>query len=199
MTKKKLLCVPFAAVGVCLLAGATAWACTTFKGSFHVTGNRADSGTVVVAGKTGGMNQCVDNGVARADRGANGSANEGFITIAVGTSAVGTCASSTLPNNTYTIRYYNSVPLVPGYSGTGTARTWKTDCMSSLFGKPMNSANNGSGTSTTTVSGGVITGPTQFWFNSATALNASSQPNESAVCITDSNANYGNQAPLTTV
>lgn len=182
--RRKRACIGFSGLLSLLAIASTAFACTAFLGSFTVTGNAG--GSVTVNGtdtpNTFTMTQTVNNGIAKATK------TGGSFSISTGTATNG----SKLPKNTYGIRYYNSSSLLPGYMGTGTSRQWVTDCMSAPFGTKIGD--------TQVNSAGQVTGQTSFSFNNTLPLNTNpAGVRESAVCITDSSALYGNQAPITIV
>ena len=179
MHNRKVLLVPFGAVAVFLTLTAAAYACTAFNGSFTVVGGgTGGSGSVTANGTDAqgvpGMTQTV-SGATGALKGKTGST----VTVSTGTATNGT----KLPANTYSINYYNSGPLGPGYEDHAT---WTTDCMTGGPGVAL-------GTVTVGTAGTITSTSTTF---TLPLSSADTGTEESAVCISDATGAYGNQAPI---
>lgn len=192
--KKKFVLVPTAAIAVLLAFATVAWACTSWKGTFDVKGNRSDSGTVQSKGGNcllGGMCQTVTSPVAKAD------SSNGSFTIATGAYSCGVLCTSKLPAGTYDVNFYNSQGAAGGYASHSN---WETDCMSPVPSPPTGFT---TWAAAVTVNSSGVASPkspyTSLTYTLPNSLSADSSPQESAVCISDSNANYGNQAPLTII
>lgn len=211
MTKRrKFLLVPFGGVALLLALVATAYACTVFRGTLSLKGNRADSGTVTATGLRTGMAQTVSSEIARSDKTG---------TVQVWTGADG---SNKLPHKksdgtlyTYYLKYYNKAfgvdvnrdgVIDPGYSDH---THWMVDCMAGGPGEMMSKVNLNSsgainsltpGSSGATLSGNVVTlNLTRNYSGATLTSTADVAPTESAICISDPGAAYGNEAPLTIV
>lgn len=226
--KNRVLLVPFGVVAGLLVVASVAYACTAWIGQFKVTGNGTHvptaSDTVTVDGKgtrtSFVMDQCVDSSVAKSTH------TSGSITIWTGESpqvsgcnndpdaadrrlpecgsggSPATCTGSN--KRTYEVRYYNSqygtLGNGPGYDDHDT---YNVDCMSTLLNGSVQLG------SMTVDSNGNIDSATGGTYNSTAktanfSLPSGSQthdqsPAESAVCVSDAAAYYGNQAPLTIV
>ena len=176
MKRKKAVLIPFGVVALTAIFAATAFACTLFRGTFTITGN-ASSTSVTSTGLRTGMNQMLTSGIAKA------TATGGSVKVSTGKDSYGVG----LPARSYQVRFYNG----PGYTNH---TNWTVDCMAG-----------GQGTTLGTVSvlsDGKISGqPRSFALkrNDGTTgtLTKNTAPAESVVCISDSFATYGNQAPLT--
>ncbi len=196
MRRKRLILIPFLALAALTALGATAFACTLFRGTFTITGNAPGSGTVTATGDGTDMGyKSMSSGIAQATND-NG-------TVTVSTDAEAGFPDNKLPPSTqvgtYQIRFYNSiyagpVAVRPGYENH---QTWTTDCMA---GPDPTVKTIG----TVTVNGdGTIAGqPKTFPLGTSptgSPLTPDQAPAESAVCISDRKAVYANQAPLTIV
>lgn len=195
--RKRFILAPASAVALVLAVAAAAYACTVWRGTMTLRGNDPSSGEVTVTGLRVGMTQTVTSGIAKATK------NSGWFLVSTGSAA----SNNKLPSkdasgNTkkYYIKFYNSTASSPGYS---THANWYTDCMAGGPGVLLGSVTlNDSGQiasvqyvgSTTTLP--MVPGvPVKF--DLASGLKADTAPAESAVCISDPGAAYGNQAPLT--
>ncbi len=221
--RKKAVLSSTVVAGVLVMASA-AFACTSWIGQFQVTGNAGTSGTVTADGKgtttSFTMTQCVDSPIAKST---NGSPTRGSVTIWTGqvnsgcsniTGADGRlpeCGSGGSPatctgsnKRQYDIRFFNSSYGLLGKQGYSTHTQWSQDCMNGgilgatrLGGVEVDS----SGNLSRVVDGGTYDSTTKkATFNLPTGvLNTDSGGKESAACISDTNAYYGNQAPLTII
>lgn len=185
------------------------------------------TGTVVVDGKGSrtffSMTQCVSDDVTHA------SASGGSVTIRTDTSpqasgcnnypdvadrklpecgsggSAPACTGSNKRN--YNIRFYNSGPAgtLAGYSNH---TTWREDCMSTTSSPLSVKLGTATVDSTGKLDSATVGSYGGNGFNAATktahfnlpsGLNKDVPPRESALCITDNAAYYGNQAPVTIV
>jgi hypothetical protein len=169
MKRKRILLIPFAAMAVTAIFAAGAFACTIFRGTLSMQGN-ASSATVKTTGNGTGMVQTVSSSIAKASK------TGGSIKLWAGADAYG----RKLPAKGYQVRYYNG----KGYSDH---THWVTDCMAGGPGVTLGSA-------TVTTQGKFSGQPIGFNLPASTA---NTSPQESAVCVSDSFADYGNMAPLT--
>lgn len=225
--KKAIFMVPFGAVAGLLAIASVAYACTSWIGQFQVTGNNTPSDTVTSDGKgtrtSFTMSQCVTGPVTKSTK------NSGSITIWTGTSPQdANCNNSSnaadrrLPEcgsggsgdltctgtnkRVYNVNFYNSkYPTRPGYTDH---TTWNEDCMSGLtsqgvveLGEVTVDSNGNIDSATVGANGGSGYDSTNRTanFNLPGSLTADRSPKESAVCVSDNAAYYGNQAPLTVV
>ncbi len=170
MKKRKVLLVPFGGVALFLVVAASAWACTLFRGTFTIQGN-ASSTSVTATGLRTGMVQTVSSGIAQSNRSA------GSVTVSAGPDRFGV----KLPAGSYQVRYFNGA----GYSDH---THWRNDCMAGTPGAVT------LGNVTVTSRGAIVGQPLGF---SLPASTPTSGGQESAVCISDSFADFGNMAPLT--
>ncbi len=179
MRGKRPILISFAALAAAAALTSTAFACTFFKGTLTITGN---SSTTSVTATGDGSNMgysSITSGIAKASSGGS---------VKVSTGAVGT---NKLPpstqTRTYQVNFYNSVyPNSPGFTNH---TTWKTDCMTGDAGGQL-------GSNVTIDNTGKIVGQPKT-FTLPTGLTSDKAPAESAVCVSDNSALYGNQAPLT--
>jgi len=183
MKGKKFLFVPTSAAALILAVAATAWACTTFNGTFSVTGNATGGGTVTCTGLGPNMAQACDTGIAKA------TGSGGSITVSVGKTSIGGVVNNQLPPATYGIYYYNSPAGNPANSGFAGHTLYNTDCM---YG------NNGAVTVGSITVSAAGTGGGTFPLPASTA-DALSPVLESSVCVSNASNFYGNEAPLTIV
>lgn len=185
--KRRVLLVPVGGVAAVMVLAATAWACTVWKGTLTVSGDRG--GSVTSTGLRTGMVQRVSSGVTSA------SANGGWFKVSTGTD--GCCyklpwkkADGTVRN--YEINFFNG----EGYSDH--THFW-TDCMTYDAGVKLADVRlNKGGQIASLLSGGTyqaVSQPLQVALPSGLAPNTT--PQESAVCISDDTASYGNEAPIT--
>ena len=194
MRRKRLILIPFLALAAVTALGATAFACTIFRGTFTINGNATGSTAVTATGNGADMgHKSISSGIAKATK------NAGTVTVSTGVDPANT--TNKLPNGGYLIRFFNSV-----YTGTVAVKpgfknhtTWTTDCMADGGLDPTVKT-----IGTVTVNGdGTIAGqPKTFPLGTSptgSPLTPDQAPAESAVCISDAKANTGNQAPLTIV
>lgn len=173
--KRKLL-VGTSVTAVAVMASATAFACTVFKGTLTLTGN-ASTASVTATGTGTGMTETLSAGVAKATKTA------GSVKLSTGADRYG----RKLPARSYFVFYYNSTATAPGYTDH---YHWTTDCMTG-----------GPGVKKTTVSigsdGRIAGQPLTVALGDSARADTGGQ--ESAVCVSDSGAAYGLQAPVTIV
>lgn len=186
--KRQFLLLPLAAAAVVLVVVSTAYACTSFKGQFNVTGNAAGSGTVVATGNGTSMGyKSISSAYAKVT-GSSGS-------LTFSTNADPADANNKLPSGrTYYLRWDPFTGTSDGDFPTHTA--WKYDCMEGRYGSRLGT---GGVTVSSTGSGGpwVRSIPTT---SNRTPTGTDGKPyNEAAACISDGTALYGNQAPVTVV
>lgn len=176
MRHKRNVLTAMGVASIAVMASATAFGCTVFKGTMTVKGN-ASSASVTATGTATGMNQTLSSGIAKAFK------SSGTVTLSTGSDAYG----RKLPANSYALRYYNSTATAPGYTDH---YHWNTDCM---WGGP------GSTKATVSVgSDGKVVGQPKTIGIGASAL-ADSGGKESAVCMSDNGGAFGNMVPLTIV
>lgn len=176
MRRKKVLITAFGTMGLTAILAASAFACTVFRGTLTLQGNRSAT-TVKTTGLATGMSQTVSNGVAKASK------SGGSIKLWAGKDQYGRA----LPAKTYLVRYYNSTSSAPGYS---THYRWQTDCMTGGPGRQIGTA---TVNSTGAFNGGALT------FSLGNSARTDSGGQESAVCVSDSGAAFGNMAPVAIV
>ncbi len=187
--QKKFLLLPFGAVAFALVLTSAAYACTVFKGTLTITGNRG--GSVSATGLRSGM----INNITPAKTFA--SASSGSVKVSTGTD--GCCNrlpdkdSNGAPRN-YQINFFNG-------EGFDTHGHWYNDCMAGDSGvTKANVRLNSAGQIAEKLIGGTYTSvaqPLQVSLGSGLTPNVGTQ--ESAVCISDTSGLYGNQAPITIV
>lgn len=195
--RKRFLLAPASAVALVLAVAAVAYACTVWRGTMTVRGNHPSSGEVTVTGLRVGMTQTVTSGVAKSTK------NSGFFLVSTGSAA----SNNKLPwkdssgnIKKYYVKFYNSSASGPGYSNH---TTWSTDCMAGGPGVLLGSVtlNEGGQIASVQYVGSALNVPAvpgaPVKFDLANGLNSDVSPAESAVCISDPGAAYGNQAPLT--
>jgi hypothetical protein len=175
MTRKRAVLILLAATAVVCTVAASAFACTIFRGTFTIKGN-ASTASVTATGLRTGMVQTVSSGIAKAN------ATGGSVTVSTGADQYGV----KLPANSYLILFYNSTATAPGYSDH---THWANDCMAGSPGAVT------LGTVSVGADGRIAGQPRTFALPSA--LRKDTAPKESATCISNSAATYGNQAPLT--
>lgn len=177
MKHKRALLTTFAVAALTVSLAATAFACTVFRGTLTLKGN-ASSGSVTTTGLASGMSQSVSSGIAKAKK------TGGTVTLSTGKDKYGRA----LPARTgYRVRYYNSTATAPGYS---THYKWSTDCMVGGPGIQIGLADVGS-------DGKIVGQPKAYSLGNS--ANVDTGGKESAVCISDSGAAFGNMAPVTIV
>ena len=177
MRKKAISLTTLAVLALAVSLTATAYACTVFRGTFTLKGN-ASTTSVTATGLASGMSQSVSSGIAKAKK------TGGTVTLSTGKDQYGRA----LPARTgYRVRYYNSTATAPGYS---THTTWKTDCMVGGPGIQIGLADVGS-------DGKIVGQPKTYSLGNSANLDSGGK--ESAVCISDSGAAFGNMAPVTIV
>jgi len=177
MNRKKPVLIAFAVAALTVSLAATAFACTVFRGTFTLKGN-ASATSVTATGLASGMSQMVSSGIAKAKK------TGGTVTLSTGKDQYGRA----LPARTgYRVRYYNSTATAPGYS---THTTWKTDCMVGGPGIQIGLADVGS-------DGKIVGQPKTYSIGNSANLDSGGK--ESAVCISDSGAAFGNMAPVAIV
>jgi len=175
--KKKAVLTGLAVGALAVSLAATAYACTVFRGTFTLKGN-ASTTSVTATGLASGMSQMVSSGIAKAKK------TGGTVTLSTGKDQYGRA----LPARTgYRVRYYNSTATAPGYS---THTTWKTDCMVGGPGIQIGLADVGS-------DGKIVGQPKTYSLGNSANLDSGGM--ESAVCISDSGAAFGNMAPVTII
>ena len=186
---KKILLMPFGVVAILLVVASASYACTVFRGTLTLSGNLG--GTVTATGLRTGMVNRISAGVTKASA-ANGSVN-------VSTGTDGCCnrlpdkdSSGALRN--YQINFFNG-------KGFDTHTHWFTDCMTFDAGVTVAEVRlNALGQIAQRKVNGVytnVTQPVQVGMGRGLTPNTAGQ--ESAVCISDDTALYGNQAPITIV
>jgi hypothetical protein len=169
MKPKKAVLMTFGVLAISAAFAATAFACTIFRGTFTVLGN-GSSTSVTATGLRTGMIENVTPGIAKA------TATGGSIKVSTGRDKYGVG----LPAGSYSINYYNGA----AYSDH---THWQTDCMSGDAGVKLGSGSVGST--------GALSGQPLTFSLPASVKNTA--PQESGVCVSNSAATYGNQAPLT--
>lgn len=171
-------------MAVVLAMASTAFACTTYKGYMTVTGS--DGSFVTSYGGNSGMTQSLDKGV-----GPNITRGTETFTVKVG-AFNGHRLSETL--NPYRITFWNGSAAAydnPIVDFSTTKQHWKNDCMSSTqdeklgLVKPIGNHTVSSDGSETT---------SNHTLPSDARLTASGA--QAAVCISNSTASQGNQAPI---
>jgi hypothetical protein len=186
---RKILLMPFGAVAAALVLTSAAYACTVFRGTFTVTGDRG--GTVTSTGLRTGMVESVTASKAFA------SASGGWVRVSTGTD--GCCNRLPDKDSTGALRNYQ----VNFFNGEGydTHGHWFTDCMAGDAGVTLAQVrlNTQGQIAQMLVSGAyrAVAQPVQLGLGSGLTRNVGAQ--ESAVCISDSSGLYGNQAPVTIV
>ena len=187
--RKRFLFVPLGGMSIACAVAATAFACTVFKGTLTVSGDRG--GSVTSTGLRGGMIQSVSASGTSASR------NGGWAKVSTGTD--GCC--NRLPSKdssgavrSYNIRFFNG----EGYDAHGH---WSTDCMTYSAGVDLAvvrlSSNGQIAEQLVNGSFKKVNQPLQIPLGSG--LTANVAPTESALCISDASASYGNQAPIAIV
>lgn len=227
MHNKKLTAAASCAAAGLVLLGSTAYACTAYLGTFTVKGDAPQSQEVTATGldvsdhtyainenNTWSMDQTVSGTFAKA------SAINGSVRISTGVAPNGSKLWRTNPRGAlvvYDINYYNSDATVhqhgptpfgtfhvggPGYT---THDNWHADCMSPFYNE-INEAQGFVHTPGTVAIGqvtvdenGVAEGSAAQRTFALPASNPDSGTQESAVCISDKQAYWGNQAPVTIV
>jgi len=186
---KKLLLMPFGAVAAVLVLTSAAYACTVFRGTLTLTGNLG--GSVTATGLRTGMVSRISSTKASA------SANDGWVRVSVGTD--GCCnrlpdKDSTGALRNYQINFFNG-------EGFDTHGHWYSDCMTGDSGVTRaNVRLNSSGQIAQQLIGSSyvnVAQPIQVSLGNGLTRNVGTQ--ESAVCISDDSALYGNQAPITII
>lgn len=165
--KRKYLLSGLGVASSVLLVAAPAFGCTAWRGKMTVTGSGSSPGSVSAMGSTLSMDYCSTGAPSGTAGMAANTSGTVTVTIAAATSG---CNSSTLPDNTYTIRW------TTGVWSADDAST--NDCMSTTSAGTM-SVTSGAGGPTTSNS-----------FNPGAAGTIQ-------VCAADSTAAYGIQVPLT--
>ncbi len=199
MRRKRLILIPFLALAAVTALGATAFACTIFRGTFTIDGNGSGSTPVTATGSGTTMkHKSISSGIAKAK-------SDGG-TVTVSTDAEPGVPSNKLPPGTYQIRFYNSiyagpVAVKPGFN---PHTQWKTDCMADGGVDPtiktLGTVQIGADGKIASGEGTPSTGqPTTFPLKPTSGLTKDQGPAESAVCISDAEAIDANQAPLTIV
>lgn len=169
MKRKRAVLVAFSVVALSGVFAATAFACTIFRGTFTIQGN-ASTASVTATGLRTGMVQTVSSGVAKASR------TGGSVKVSTGADRYGV----KLPAGNYQVRYFNGAAY-------RDHTHWQIDCMAGQAGRTLGSVAIGSA--------GTISGqPRTFSLGTSTRTTGGQ---ESGVCVSNSNATYGNQAPLT--
>jgi hypothetical protein len=162
-------------LAVILAAASVASACTSFRGRMIVTGD-SSSFSQVIGDNTFNMTHCYF------DPGAQTNNSGGSFTVEIRTWSGGSgCNATTLPDATYDVNVANDIYSYPGYSRIG-------DCMN-RSGAPLS----GSEAGKITVSSGAAA---KKAFPVPAGLAADGPSDESAVCVSDYNGNYGNFAPI---
>lgn len=181
MKRKTAVLTATSMAAIVLMASATAFACTVFKGTLTIKGN-ASTTSVTATGSATTMAATISPGIAKAKKTA------GTVTVTTGRDAYG----RGLPANPYLIRYYNSGGPNPfGAPGPGYTDHyhWSIDCMQGDAGVQIGTASVGS-------DGKLVGGSKTLAITSA---NTDTSPGESAVCISDAGGAFGLQAPVTIV
>lgn len=189
MRQKKFLLVPFGAVAIALVLTSAAYACTVFRGTLTVTGDRG--GSVTATGLRTGMVNSVSSTKAYS------SANSGWVKVSTGTD--GCCNRLPQKDSTGALRSYQ----INFFNGEGfdTHGHWYNDCMTGDSGVTLANVHlNASGQIAQQLVGTSytsVTQPVQVSLGNGLTANVGAQ--ESAVCISDISGLYGNQAPVTIV
>ena len=170
--KKRAVLLSFAVLAVMASLAATAFACTIFRGTMTLQGNSSTS-TVKTTGLRTGMVQSVSSTKAFASR------TNGSIKVSTGADQYGT----KLPAGSYQVRYYNGTSPF-GYKDH---THWQVDCMAGGPGRTL-------GTVSVTTAGTISGQPRTFLIGTSPPTTGTG---EHAVCISNSNATYGNMVPLT--
>lgn len=187
-SSKRVLGFTFVSLGMVVALSATAFACTTWKGKFIVTGSgTGGSGTVTGWGADlpGQMARCAGQpwtGTAKTHAGpttATPPHNAGAVIVSVAKPTAGSAAecnagnTNFLQNGTYNVNFLNTG--FGDFVGVGALREYKADCMTgghrSTFEIGEMVVNNGA------------SGPTPFAVNKPTAEVADLPGTESAICI----------------
>jgi hypothetical protein len=129
---------------------------------------------------TGGFTMCqtLSGGPAQASH----SSTVGTLTVSTGASG-----SNKLPAGTYDVNFLG------GAAYTGSPLAWTLDCMSGQANPPLGLDNL---THSASVSSLGVYGPATFNVPTGESANQTSPLQESAVCISDSSGNNGNEAPI---
>jgi hypothetical protein len=208
---RKIMLIPFGVIALVLLNAAVAYACTAWVGTFQVWGNKDSYSSSVVSWGTspaGAFNMTqVIQGTAYASC-LNSAQKAGYscATNAQGKIKVKTGYNSyennKLPGDSATSGYNYDINFYDDKT-YDSSRNWLIDCMSPASGsivfKRLGQVHvNTSGvidrTSVGTVTSSGVAGP----FNlPTTAWSKAANGGESAVCVSDAGAYYGNQIPLT--
>lgn len=191
--KRKLIGAGAFAVASALAFMSTAYACTIWLGQLKVTGNASGGGTVVATGSKKDMSwKSVSSGIAKM------SGSSPSLTLSVNSDPADT--SNKLPRTKSDGTVINYYLIFDDYTGPTdgmhpTHTTWRYDCMyGDQFGQyfgPVNVTTSGSG-------GNWTIKPKSTLNRTPKDLNGVYY-NEASVCISDTTALYGNQAPVTIV
>ena len=207
MRNRKALLFGTAVAGVVLFLGSAAFACTTYRGRLEVT---AGAGTSKAWGKNSGMTHCDKGTPYQVQSNATLPTTGGTITVGVyptQTGGANNCPESKLSassNGTfgllgrhYYVRYYNGA----GFVADGTTWKWNVDCMEGASGSRLSAADTGgneiwiNSDGFSTAAGSTTTaGTRQYTIASGQTANGTSD--RSAVCVGDTGAGNGNQAPI---
>lgn len=169
-----------------LMLSSAAFACTTFKGTMTVTGNATTGRTLTNPGA--GTSTAVGNpnaGMAYCTLtpGATAKATGGTVTVGV-VATTGTCASGLVNGTVYDINYVNGRAFYDP-PNPNSPYGWQIDCMSPIGAGQVKLGQQ------TAASGGIPTATYNLPNGSTNAANE-----DSAVCVSDSTGNIGNQAPV---
>lgn len=209
MGNRKRIFVPFAGLAIALAGISTAHACTNFVGRMQVKGNNSATGTVEVVGGepanhwSEAMTQTVSSGIAKANKARSDTGNFEVWT------GPRTDNGWKLDSGTYDVNFFDGGSTLEGYSYTDHY-TWNNpagDCMTWTVNNVNFPQVKKLGTVTINSTGNISGGSgmhfvsyasnwAKFEWPVATAK-VSSSPKESGVCISESNSQDGNQAPIT--
>lgn len=189
MRNKKFLLMPFGAVALVLALASTAYACTVFRGTLTLTGDKG--GSVTATGLRTGMVNRVTASKAMV------SASGGWVNVSTGTD--GCC--NRLPQKTpagvirtYYLIFFNG-------EGFDTHGHWFNDCMAGDNGDNKATVHlNANGQIAQMLVGSSyvdVAQPLKIDLGSGLTPDVGTQ--ESAFCISDSSGLFGNQAPVTVV
>lgn len=175
-----------------VVVATTVFACTNFVGAFTVTGisgsqtatgNDTCTDYTMTSTCTFNMAQTLSGTEATTSHTTSGQFS---ISWTVSTGGGGNPDIASAIAGTYEVRFVDG----DAYDNQGS---WKIDCMAGSSGQTLTGTNG-----STTLSGvtGTLSGSTSFKIPSGQVANSTSPDQESAVCISDSAANFGNEAPI---
>jgi hypothetical protein len=185
--KKTLVIGLLSALAASAVLATTVFACTNFLGTFTVKGSTTGTGTVTATG----TDSCTWNTPPTPPSHCSFKMAQTLSGTTFAPSGTGTFDITwTVPTGgeaedlptAYDVNFHG------GDAYDNFAVKWKIDCMDGSSGITK------VGSTVLSNSTGLLTGTTHFSLPSGSTANAAGQ--ESAVCISDSAANFGNEAPI---